>query len=191
MTEHFIVGYGTLLDKGSLGQTIGQDSADGKSYIPVLIKGYKRLFNLQPTHYTPGLKFSTDPIELAAANVEPSGQHEFNGLAFKVDESDLSALDQRERYYTRHSVQVYDFFSQALLGTGFTYSSDLDASWIVRDNALLLPLWRDLVFARNGAYGIDRAFGKKYDETTYMADGETLVIDYYQAHIGKSTLLSL
>lgn len=191
MAEVFVVGFGTLLDKGSLGQTIGQDSAQNKSFLPVIVKGYKRLFNLRPDHYEPGLKFSAEPIELAAANVEPSRAHEFNGLAFRVDESEFSELDKRERYYKRHEVDIYDFFSNAHIGKGFTYSSELDARWIIRDNALLLPLWRDIVLARNGAYTIDMAFGKKYDDTTYMADGETSVIEYYRTHIGKSTTLIL
>ena len=34
--------------------------------------------------------------------------------------------------------------------------------------------------ARAGAYGISEAFGRMYDETTFLADGRTLMIDVYR-----------
>ena len=49
-----------------------------------------------------------------------------------------------------------------------------------RDIEKLMPLWRDIVWARTGAYRIGETFGRCYDETTYLADGRTLVIDRYR-----------
>ena len=191
MTAFYIVAYGTLLDKTSLGKTIGQTSAREKGFIPVIIKGHQRLFNLRPDHYEPSLKFTQKPIEAAAANMEESPTHEFNGVAFEVNTKEFVALDNRERYYKPREVQLCSFHSGKPLGNGFTYGSDVDARWIMRDNDLLLPLWRDVVLARNGAYVIGEEFGKKYDSTTYMADGKTLLVDYYQDQIGQSISLAL
>ncbi|MEL6148591.1 MAG: gamma-glutamylcyclotransferase family protein [Chloroflexota bacterium] len=178
-----IVGFGTLLDRGSLGNTIGAGSADEKVYIPVIVEGYRRLFNLKPDHYTPSHRIFEDDREMAAANVEPAEGHRFNGLAFEVDKSELGELDKRERYYRREAVTILDFQSGEAIGEGLTYISELDARWIVRDNDLLMPLWRDYVYARRGAYGISQAFGQMYDETTFLADGVTPLARFYADHL--------
>ncbi len=178
--EVFLVGYGTLLHRGSLGHSIGPESAEGKRVVPVVVRDYRRLFNLRPTHYATSFKLSREPIENAAMNVEPAPGESFNGLAFEVTAEELQALDQRERYYQRKTAPVYHFDSGELLGEGHFYVSEPDASWIVRDVGKLLPLWRDIVWARTGAYRLGDAFGRCYDETTYLADGRTLMIDRYR-----------
>jgi len=178
--EAFLVGYGTLLHRGSLGQSIGRESAERKRVLPVLVRGYRRLFNLRPTHYTTSFKLSREPIENAAMNVEPAPGESFNGLAFEATPEELHALDQRERYYRRRAAPVYHFDSGELLGEGHFYVSEPNASWIFRDVEKLMPLWRDVVWARTGAYRLGEAFGRCYDDTTYLADGRTLVIDRYR-----------
>jgi hypothetical protein len=113
-------------------------------------------------------------------NVEPAPGESFNGIAFDVTPDELEALDRRERYYRREAAPVYHFDSREALGEGHFYVSEPDASWIVRDPAKLLPLWRDIVWARTGAYRLGEAFGRCYDETTYLADGRTRMIDRYR-----------
>ncbi len=176
----FLVGYGTLLHRGSLGQSIGRDSATEKRALPVVVRGYRRLFNLRPTHYATSFKLSRNPIENGAMNVEPAPGESFNGIAFEVTPEELEALDQRERYYRREAAPVFHFHSGAPLGEGHFYVSEPGASWIVRDIERLMPLWRDIVWARTGAYRLGEAFGRCYDETTFLADGRTLVIDRYR-----------
>jgi hypothetical protein len=176
----FLVGYGTLLHRGSLGHSIGRESAHGKSALPVRLHDYRRLFNLRPTHYETSFKLSRNPIENGAMNVEPAPGSSFNGIAFDVTPEELEALDRRERYYRRETAPVYHFHSGMPLGEGHFYVSEPDASWIVRENEKLMPLWRDIVWARTGAYRLGEAFGRCYDETTYLADGRTLVIDRYR-----------
>jgi hypothetical protein len=176
----FLVGYGTLLNRGSLGQSIGQASAQQKRIVPVLVRDYRRLFNLRPAHYATSFKLIQEPIENAAMNVEPAPGASFNGLAFEATATEFDALDRREQYYRRTATPVYDFDSGACIGHGHFYVSDPDASWIIRDVGRLLPLWRDIVWARTGAYRIGNAFGRCYDETTYLADGRTLMIDRYR-----------
>ena len=57
------------------------------------------------------------------------------------------------------------------MGEGWIYSSEPDARWIERDPAALLPLWRDVQWARAGAYQISPRFGAYFDRTTYLGDG--------------------
>ncbi|MGH9337731.1 MAG: gamma-glutamylcyclotransferase family protein, partial [Vicinamibacteria bacterium] len=165
--EIFLVGYGTLLHRGSLDRSIGRESADRKRILPVLVRGYRRLFNLRPTHYATSFKLSREPIENAAMNVEPAAAERFNGLGFEATPEELAALDERERYYRRKTAPVFHFDSGELIGEGHFYVSDPDASWIARDVAKLMPLWRDVVWARAGAYRVGETFGHCYDETTY------------------------
>jgi hypothetical protein len=112
-----LVGYGTLLYRPSLGDTIGGTAASAIEMVPVVVAGYRRLFNLRPDHYVP--------------------------------------------------------LTSAVLGdTG-----------IERDPAALLPLWRDVQWARAGAYQISPRFGTYCDRTTYLGDGATLVTARYQGHL--------
>ncbi len=175
-----LVGYGTLLHRGSLGQSIGGEAADEKDILPVRIRDYRRVFNLRPTHYPSSFKLSGEGIENAAMNVEVSPGAFFNALAFKVTSSELDILDERERYYERHVVPLFDFGTDAPIGEGHVYSSAPEARWIERDPQRLLPLWRDIVWARTGAYGVGEKFGREYDATTYLADGRTLMVDRYR-----------
>lgn len=178
-----LVGYGTLLLQESLGDTVGQDGAGTKKFRPIIIKDYRRLFNLLPDHYEADNRLFQDNREKGAANIEPAEGFHFNGLCFDAYAKDLDDLDGRERYYKRSVVPHYDFKTGKALGECHVYESPLDARWLVHDNEKLLPLWRDIVYARVGAYRIGEDFGKMYDQTTYLADGKTLMIDYYKDHL--------
>lgn len=178
MTE-LVVGYGTLLLSASVGSTIGAQSAQSKIYRPVVVTGHRRLFNLRPTHYESSSKLSSSGIENAAMNVEPAEGSHFNAVVFEVDASELRGLDERERYYERVAVPILDFETRESLGAGHCYVSRPDADWIERDSAKLMPLWRDIVWARTGSQGISAAFGDEYDRTTYLADGKTLIGEVY------------
>lgn len=183
MGKVMVTGYGTLLLQESLGDTISSGKAATKVYRPVILKNSRRLFNLLPDHYEADNRLRNDDTEIGAANVEPAEGVSFNGLMFEVEEEELANLDKRERYYKRASAPCYDFETGEHLGESYVYESPLDARWIVRDVEKLLPLWRDIVYARVGAYRISEAFGKMYDATTYLADGETLLVDYYEEQL--------
>lgn len=176
-----MAGFGTLLLQESLDDTVGADAA--KKFTPIVIKNYKRLFNLLPDHYEAYNFLRQDGIEKGAANIEPAEGFQFNGLSFLADPNDLDRLDKRERYYKRSAVTYYHFDTGEELGECYVYESPLNARWIVRNNNKLLPLWRDIVYARVGAYRISKSFGEMYDATTYMADGKTLMIDYYKDYL--------
>ena len=179
MSHTFLVGYGTLLDRASLGHTIGGDASNKKAMVPVWVRGYRRLFNLRPTHYEPSFYSTEAPIEAAAMNVEKDPGAEFNGLAFQVTLEELEVLDQRERYYLREVTPLLEFTSGKELGEGHLYAAERDAPWLERDPLKLLPKWRDIVLARRGSYAISREFGQAYDRTTFLADGRTLMLEHY------------
>ncbi len=180
-----LVGYGTLLYRPSLGHTIGDEAGNSIEMLPVIVDAYQRLFNLRPDHYLPltSSVLSDAGIENAAMNVEPASEHSFNGLAFRVDHQQLPDLDRRERYYLRKRVRLRHFDTDEPLGEGWVYSSERDARWIERDLAALLPLWRDIEWAREGAYRISRRFGEYFDKTTFLGDGTTLVTERYREHL--------
>jgi len=177
----WVIGYGTLLLQASLGTSIRQNAAAAKHYVPVVVQGYRRLFNIRPDHYVPSHKLATEAEEAAAMNIETAPAHHFNGLAFCVTAEELRALDRRECCYKRHQVSFSDFKSREILGEAAVYVGC--EPWIVRDPKRLMPLWRDIVWARHGAYQYGEAFGASFDETTYLADGATRVIDVYREQL--------
>ncbi|MCH2043124.1 MAG: hypothetical protein MK212_03210 [Saprospiraceae bacterium] len=185
MTNQKVImaGFGTLLLQESLGDTVGKDGAEQKKFTPIVIKNYRRLFNLLPDHYEADNRLRTNGTEIGAANIEPAEGIDFNGLSFLANAADLEQLDKRERYYKRSIVPCYHFETGQLMGDCHVYESPLDARWLRRNNKELLPLWRDIVYARVGAYRISEAFGKMYDATTYLADGKTLLVDYYKDYL--------
>jgi len=173
----YIVGYGTLLYAESVGDTIGS-AAKKKVYHPVIIHGFKRLFNLLPPHYKPSFKISNKPVEKAAANIIVSSASHFNGLAFEVEEHELIAIDKRERHYTRVKTIIYDFHTEKPMGEAFVYAANEEKARLTNDTAFL-PDWEDISWARTGAYSYGEKFGRMYDETTFLADGKTLVKQRY------------
>ncbi len=178
-----LVGYGTLLYEESRSHTMGQATSDGTDAFPVIVRDYRRLFNLRPPHYPTSHRLFSEPIENAALNVEPALGVRVNALAFRVTLDQLDALDRRERYYRRHLIPLYTFTEESFVGEGYLYASDPDAPWISRDTSKLMPLWRDIVWARTGAYRVGLSFGRFFDETTYLADGRSLMIDRYRGHL--------
>jgi len=180
---NYIVGYGTLLYRKSVGDTIGH-SAGEKVYHPVIVKGFKRLFNLLPSHYKPSFRISKQAVERAAANIIPCKDATFNGLAFEVDDKELAEIDRREKHYDRIETVIYDFTSGEVIGNGFVYVAST-ARADLTDDARFLPDWIDISWARTGAYRIGHDFGLMYDQTTFLADGQTPVVERYAPYLDE------
>ncbi len=181
-TLPLLVGYGTLLSRPSLASTVGP-GAEGKELIPVIVQGFRRLFNLRPGHYEPSYHLTHEPAELGALNVQKVEGARFNGLAFSVSDGELAALDKRERYYSRIEAPVRSFPDGLPLGMAFFYSAGADSPWVIEDPGMLRPHWRDIVLARQGAYEVGPGFGEMFDSTTYLAGGRTLAINEYRNHL--------
>lgn len=175
-----LVGYGTLLFRESLGHSIGSGAAGTKDVQPIVVHGYRRLFNLRPDHYLPltSNRLGVPGIENAAANVEAAEGHYFNGLAIPVTRDELVQLDLRERYYERRTVEGLDFESGTSVGECHVYVG-VAQEYLVDDPQRLMPLWRDIVMARRGASAISEDFRRTFDSTTFVADGVQRLIDVY------------
>ena len=59
------------------------------------------------------------------------------------------------------------------------YSAKPGSQWVDDDLDQLLPRWLDIELGRTGSYRISSDFGRAFDQTTYLADGATLVADRY------------
>ncbi len=185
MGSTLIVGYGTLLLRESMGRTLGEEASRDRPLVPVIVEGYKRLYNLAPAHYQPAFRLRDDPVERAAANVERNGACRFNGLAFEASAEEVEGLDRREKDYERVRVPLLHFEGGERMGEGEMYVFPADADRIERDPANLLPHWRDILYARAGAWRVSDRFGAMFDETTYLADGDTLVVSFYRDHLDR------
>lgn len=174
-----LVGYGTLLDRASMKKTLGS-SAQAKPFLPVIIPGFRRLFNLVPDHYEPSFRLRKEPVEVAAANVQVAEGGTLNGLAVPVTRQELAALDERERFYERVEVDIISFPEKKPLGRAFVYSAPPGSPWVRMADEALTPRWKDVRLARNGAYAVNRAFGEMYDATTFLADGHTPILKLYK-----------
>ncbi len=181
-SDVLVVGYGTLLYRASLGSTLGRTTKE-RQMVPVTMRGFRRLFNLRADHYPSSDLWGRSGIENGAMNVEPAPGESLNGLAFRVSPKELEKLDRREYCYDRLQVEAHDFKTGVLLGPAHIYSARRDGRWIERDPAKLLPLWRDVAWARAGTYAVSRRFGEAFDRTTYLADGRTLVAERYRDHL--------
>lgn len=180
--SEYLIGYGTLLLRGSLADSIGDQAARGKDMIPVVVRDYRRLFNVRPDHYVEitSNKLGVEGVENGALNVEAALGQEFNALAFPTTLDELEALDRRERYYRRVVVPMVGFGADTTVGPGHVYVAAPDSEWVQADIGKLMPLWRDVVWARTGAYEVGEEFGRSYDQTTYLGDGKSLVAEVYR-----------
>jgi hypothetical protein len=124
-------------------------------------------------------------------NVEQSTGSTFNAVAIPVSALELETLDRRERYYRRFTAPLHDFATGQPVGLGHVYAAELGSEWLDRDVHQLLPRWQDIAWARTGAYAISHAFGQYYDATTYLADGKTIMIDFYRQHLPNPEDLAL
>lgn len=181
---HLVGGYGTLLYTGSLNRSLRRepagDSRELVTYRPYTASGYQRLFNLRAAHYQPSHRISEGGIEMGAANIRKQPDHAFNGLCFYVNDEELRALDERERYYRRIKAPFLDFESGSLIDHGYLYVlTDAHRDLLHTSPLTLLPQYSDIAMARTGCYAISDAFGLAYDNNTYLADGTSRAMAYY------------
>ena len=104
--KYKVVGYGSFLSHRSLASTI-----KNKAFTPVIIKGYKRIFNI----------ISEEEDYLDVLNIKKTSRAKLNGVLFFVTKRELEKLKQREDIYHPHKVTCYDFTTKKNLGRAFTF----------------------------------------------------------------------
>ena len=147
-----VVGYGSLISHESLKETVRN-----KKFTPVIVKGYKRIFNL--------IDGKKDVL-----NIVKDKDSKFNGVLFSVDESELKKLIKRELEYSMEKVEVYNFKTNKKIGKAFTfidYFLDIDDGKITPNKSYFL-------LCREAAYHISNDFGEMWDKTTFTSDGKQI-----------------
>lgn len=155
-----VVGYGSLMSHDSLRETIGD-----KRFIPVLVKGYKRIFDINR------IKGENSDI----LNLEKSPKSKFNAIMFSVSDKELEKLRKREEGYELEQIPVYHFKSKDKLGNCFVFVDRIDL------DKTMLPSKSYFLLCREAAYHINKKFGQVWDETTFVSTGEK-VSDWLKEH---------
>jgi len=150
-----IVGYGSLISHKSLKETIKD-----KKFTPVIVKGYKRIFNLK-------IENDTDPDML---NVMKHPGSTFNGVLFKVNEKELDQIKERESEYNLEKTKCYDFKTKKYIDKCFVvadYNVSLDKKGFLPDKSYF-------ILCREAAYMISEEFGKYWDNSTFTAKNQKI-----------------
>lgn len=147
--KHNIVGYGSLISHNSL-----KDTIPNKKFTPVIVKGYKRIFNFK-------LKKSD------LLNLKKDSRLKFNGILFTVNNKELKELIRRESNYQVRKTTAYDFETGNRLGKCLIFIDFMDIDKFRRK-----PNKKYFVLCREAAYHISKNFGKYWDKTTHISTGE-------------------
>jgi hypothetical protein len=151
--EYSLVGYGSLISHKSLTETIKD-----RKFIPVIVRGYKRIFNL----------FVDNKKDVL--NVKKSADSKFNGVLMKVNDEELKKIKLREDVYEFTETEIYDFKTKKKLGKALIVID----RFIDIDKNNLLPDKRYFILCRESAYHISKEFGLFWDKTTYTSDNEKI-----------------
>src|SRR3989344_8780702 len=92
--KYAFVAYGSLMSHKYLRKTISN-----KKFRPVIIKGYKRVFNV--------IDYKTDGFDVL--NLRKSKNNYFNGVLFHLNKKELRKIRIREYNYELQEVNAYDF----------------------------------------------------------------------------------
>ena len=99
-----------------------------------------------------------------------SKDHEFNGVLFELDDSELNALKRREYHYNLEETKAYDFTTKKLLGMSLVVID----YYVCIDHLHRCPNKPYFILCREAAYEISEKFGKFWDETTYTSGNEKI-----------------
>ncbi|GAI99815.1 unnamed protein product, partial [marine sediment metagenome] len=110
--DYTLVGYGSLMNAAQVAGELCSVSEEVKRQyehnpektirerlIPVLVFGWKRLFNRKATVPKWTTKRNVKRKALAAMDISPSHRHYFNAVAIKVSKTELEQLYKREKDY--------------------------------------------------------------------------------------------
>jgi len=158
----WVIGYGSLMDNFT--ESI---------YILVKVEGWKRIFNKVASR-----EFWREQAldgEEAVLNVISSPGSYFNGIAYNLDDEQLSSLQEREQDYRLEGVEAIDLKTENGLSALLFVSYERDAAGqqIIRNDVNPIKAYLDV--CRRGAYSFGENFGRMFDKTTFLADGKTTI----------------
>ncbi|GEM_PF-1882057 len=152
MKKYPIVGYGSLLSHSSLKKTIRD-----KKFQKIIIKGYKRIFNL--------IDGKKDIL-----NLEKSKKNYFNAILFYANKKELKKIKLREDEYNLEKVDVFDFITKEKICQAY-----ISIDYIVDiDNKKKNPDKKYFILCRSAAYSLGNDFGKFWDKTTYTSQNKKI-----------------
>ena len=100
-----IFGYGSLVSRASLEQTLGR-RYDGP-YVPAHVEGWRRSWDVvmpNPGYYAEGTAGEFEPEFIIYLNVTARPGGFLNGMLFLVEPTELDAMDKREWIYDRRKI---------------------------------------------------------------------------------------
>ena len=107
MSQVWVFGYGSLVDRSSFGATIGRELQPGIDFFAAEVSGWGRRWNYGVMHGAAiGVGRDGNPVaytRVALGVVRAAGES-VNGVVGRVDEDELARLDLRERHYDRVDV---------------------------------------------------------------------------------------
>jgi cation transport regulator ChaC len=153
--RYYYVAYGSLMDHRALTESIPD-----RHFTPVVIKGWRRIFDVRDVR-------SKEPDVL---NAEKLRGHDFNAVLFQVSHSELRKLMKRETEYKLTRVKAHEFLTGKMLCGCFMVTD----RGVGIDTTGLKPNRSYFIECRRAAYHVSNEFGRYYDETTFISDGEKL-----------------
>jgi len=102
--KNSFVAYGSLMSHRSLSRTLPD-----KKFYPVIVKGYKRIFNMM----------DEDGIDSDVLNLAVSSGAKFNGLMFHINNKELKNLMNREKDYNLEKTKSFDFKTGKFVSESF------------------------------------------------------------------------
>lgn len=175
-----IIAYGTLINKHSIGKTIGHARVEG----PVVALGLKRIFNfslIDENYQEQGGRYerSAEHDHCATLNLVHTGnaQDKLNGIMFSIARDDIDALAQREYGYDIVPVE-HDQMDATDLAYVFLARKE---SPITGDRVLdnIFPNESALRICLTGAATYGKAFLDTWIASCYLADGAPLMENLY------------
>jgi hypothetical protein len=185
----YFIAQGTLINKHSIGQTIGRAILLG----PVVAFGVRRIFNfaLEDENYKEhGGRYtrSANPSHRATLNILRTGNAEdkVNGVLFSADAGDIDSLAEREYGYDLLPVAYEQSGARSV---AYMFIARQDSETIghrVLDD--ILPNESSLSICLTGAATYGAAFQKMWIESCLLANKTPLIDDpYYAAIIQKKS----
>ncbi|GAB5411780.1 MAG: hypothetical protein ChlgKO_08940 [Chlamydiales bacterium] len=155
---------------------------------PMLSFGIRRVFNYEGSQLAKnrlGLPSPENALETAKLNVVPTGRTSdfLPGAVYEVDQEDLLRLEEREKGYMWKKIHVMDFDEVVhgiLPEMEEVYVLMLPEQKLKQES---FPHQSYLNVCLEGARRFGKRFLKLFANTTYLADGETTILEWLRNEV--------